>query len=94
VLTWLGTVFSTDEYKSFTMAQFQAMHGFKGAPYGWDKINLEAEFQVCLIRAGRISWGMCGHQVSCFCWPRCTVASKSWPIAESRCWNCKAGSKE
>jgi hypothetical protein len=46
VLKWLGTVFSTPEYKAFTMAQFQAMHSFKGAPYGWDKIHLVPEFQV------------------------------------------------
>jgi hypothetical protein len=48
VLAWLGTVFSTNEHKAFTMLQFSAMHYFKGATYGWDKIHLEAEFQVCI----------------------------------------------
>jgi hypothetical protein len=46
VLKWLGTVFSTPEFKAFTMVQFQAMHYFKGAQYGWDKIHLVPEFQV------------------------------------------------
>jgi hypothetical protein len=46
VLKWLGNVFSTPEYKAFTMAQFMALHSFKGAPYGWDKINTVPEFQV------------------------------------------------
>jgi hypothetical protein len=94
VLTWLGTVFSTDEYKAFSMAQFSAMHSFKGAPFGWDKIHLEAEFQVG--NAELQFWlGRCVHENFAVCLQfRCTVASKSWHIAESRCWNCKAGSKE